>query len=145
MILQKRLGSIILKCSPKRIKFDSEKMTEIKAAITKEDVRSLIANHTITKKPIDVHSRVRARKRLDQRRKGRQKGAGSRKGKKTARLPRKKAWQNRIRRQRNLIKKLRTEGKLQKKAFRELYLKAKGGYFRSERHMKLYIEEHKLQ
>jgi hypothetical protein len=29
-----------------------------------------------------------------------------------------------------------------KLAYRELYLKSKGGYFRSRRHIKLYLDEH---
>ena len=39
---------------------------------------------------------------------------------------------------------LREKGHVTGPLFRELYLKAKGGYFRSKRHIKLYLEEHNL-
>ena len=51
MNLQKRLAANILKCSPKRIHFDPTKLTEIKEAITKADMRNLIKKAVITEKP----------------------------------------------------------------------------------------------
>ena len=51
---------------------------------------------------------------------------------------------NKIRSLRELLFQLRESGKLSNKDFRELYLKCKGGYFRSRRHLKLYIDEKEL-
>jgi len=144
MIIQKRLASQILKCSPKRIWIDPGSKDEIKEAITKIDIRSLIKKGLIKRKPVRSISRVRARKKAVQKRKGKQKGFGSRKGRKTARLPKKSEWMNRIRLQRLFLKRLRDKKIIDRGTYRELYLKSKGGFFRSKKHVKLYIDEHKL-
>ena len=85
-----------------------------------------------------------SRKTALQKRKGKRKGAGSKKGKKTARLSKKDAWTGRIRIQRRFLKELRDKGIITKNDYHSLYLKSKGGFFRSKRHIKLYIEERGL-
>ncbi|PIN72257.1 50S ribosomal protein L19e [Candidatus Woesearchaeota archaeon CG10_big_fil_rev_8_21_14_0_10_45_5] len=142
--VQKRIAANILKCSPKRVHFDTERLDEIKEAITKQDLRALISSGAIVKKSKSGVSRGRARKILIQKRKGRQRNAGSIKGKIGARLPQKKSWMNKVRLQRKFLKELKEKGIIDKKAFRTLYLKSKGGMFRSKRHLKLYIDEQGL-
>lgn len=142
--IQKKLASQILKCSKKRIWFDSSSLDEIKEAITKVDVRSLINKGTIKRKPMVGVSKSRARKRKEQRKKGRQKGHGSRKGKRTARLPKKRAWIGKIRIQRVFLKLLRKNKLIDVTTYRTLYKKCSGGFFRSKRHIKLYIDEYEL-
>ncbi len=141
---QKRLAAQVLKCSKKRIKFDEERLEDIKESITKADIRALVIDKAISKKKKKGISRVRARKRQEQRKKGKQKGHGSRKGKKTARAPKKKDWMNKIRLQRSVLKNFKDKGLIDNASFRDLYKKAKGGFFRSKRHIKIYLEEHKL-
>ncbi len=141
---QKRLASQILKCSPKRVKFDEDRLEDIKEAITKADIRALIIDKAISRKNKKGISRVRAKKRATQKRKGKQRGQGSRKGKKTARSPKKNEWMNRIRLQRLFLKELKEKELINKNTFRLLYNKAKGGFFRSKRHIKIYLEEHNL-
>ena len=141
---QKRLAAGILKCSTKKIRFDPENLDDIQEAITKADIKSLINQGIISAKKTGPVSRVRARKNLTQKRKGNRKGAGSRKGRKGAREGKKIIWVNKIRAQRSLLKKLRDHGMVNKKTYQNLYLKAKGGFFRNKRHIKLYMEEHKL-
>ena len=41
---QKRIAAQVLKCSPKKIVFDTEKLSEIKEAITKQDIKTLITD-----------------------------------------------------------------------------------------------------
>ena len=142
--IQKRLAAQILKCSEKRIVFDTEKLEEIKEAITKADIKSLIANKIIKEKPVKSTSRSRARKIIIQKRKGRRKGAGKRKGKVTSRVSKKDAWKAKIRTQRKLLKQLREKGIIDKKDYQMLYRKSKGGFFRNRRHIKMYAEEHNL-
>ena len=142
--LQKRLAADILKCSEKRVQFDTDRLEDIKEAITKLDIRSLISDNTIKKKPEKGISRVRARKTLVQKRKGKRKGYGSKKGRKTARLPKKTAWIKKIRIQRQFLKELRDKKLISNADYHSLYSKSKGGFFRSKRHIKLYIEEHGL-
>jgi len=141
---QKRLAATILKISPYRVWIDPEKLTEVKEAITKEDIRSLIKDKIIRKKPKVGVSRGRARKKAVQKKKGRRKGAGSRKGKTTARLPRKKSWINKIRAQRKLLQSLKEKEKISTKNYNIIRKRMKGGFFRSRRHLKLYLSNNKL-
>ena len=141
---QKRLAAQLLKCSEKRIKFNKEHLDDVKEAITKTDIKGLINDKVIKKIQAKGVSRVRARKRHEQRRKGRQKGHGKRKGKATARMPKKKVWMNLIRKQREFLKELKEKKKITTQTYRMLYMKSKGGFFRSKNHIKLYIDEHKL-
>jgi len=141
---QKRLAANILKCSEKKIYFIPENLDEIKEAITRADIKSLINQGIVSKTRENHLSRGRARKKLVQKRKGKQKGPGSRKGSKHARLSKKEDWVNRIRAQRDLLKKLRGRELITDKTYQDIYKKAKGGFFRNKRHIKLYLEEHKL-
>ena len=142
--VQKRLASTIFKCSPSKVWVDPKNMADIKEAITKIDIKSLIKKGLIKKKPETGVSRFRARKIKTQKKKGKQKGAGSKRGKRTARLSQKKAWMGKIRIQRVFLKELRDKEIIDTKTYRNLYLKSKGGFFRSKRHIKLYLEEHKI-
>lgn len=143
-MIQRRLAADILKCSPRRIKFDENSLDEIKQAITKVDVRSLIKQGVIRREPITGQSNARLKTRKKQEAKGRRRGAGSRKGRATARMPGKDAWMSRIRTQRDLIFRLREREVISDETFRMLYRRTKGGFFRSERHLKLYCEEQNL-
>ncbi len=142
--VQKRLAADVLKCSPKRVKFDTAKLEDVKEAITKADIRGLVSSKIVTRKPVKGVSRVRARIRKDQRKKGRQQGQGSRKGTKTARLPSKDAWIAKIRTQRKFIKALREKKLIDAKTFRMIYRKCKGGFFRNRSHIKIYMNDNKL-
>ncbi|MBS3156004.1 50S ribosomal protein L19e [Candidatus Woesearchaeota archaeon] len=142
--LQKKLASKILKVSKKKIKFDAESLSQIKEAITRSDVKSLIGKKIIDKKDTNEQSRARARIRILQKRKGRRKGRGTKKGTKNARLPGKTEWIRKIRVQREFLRSLR-EGKfIDSKTYKSLYMKAKGGFFRSRRHIKMFVEERNL-
>ncbi len=142
--LQKRLAATVLNCSTKRVVFDPARLEDIKEAITKTDIRLLVGEGAIVERPEKGVSRVRANKRKRQKRKGLRKGEGSRKGKATARRPKKQAWMDGIRAQRKFLKYLKTNNLLKPGAFKELYVKSKGGFFRSIKHIKLHIHEHDL-
>ena len=141
---KKSLVARILKAGKQRVWFNPAKLSDIKEAITKDDLKSLMQEGSITVKQKTGSSRSRARKKLLQKRKGRQKGIGSRKGKVTARSPRKREWIVKIRSQRNLIKELIDKEVISKSTYQELRKKSKGGFFRNKRHVKLYLTEHKL-
>ncbi len=140
--VQKRLAAQILKCSEKKIVFNPERLDEIKEAITKVDIRNLIKDGAIIRKPSIGVSRGRARINKIQRSKGGRRGHGSRKGTRTAREPGKIRWINHVRLQREFIKQLKTNKIMDNKIYRDLYMKIKGGFFRNKRHIKLYMEEH---
>ena|SRR3989344_2740002 len=141
---QRRIAAKLLKVGINRVRFDPEMLTEIKEAITKSDIRSLIKKGAIMAMHYHSQSRFRVRKKLEQKRKGRGKGQGSRRGKKTARLASKKVWMNKIRLQRSFLRNLKEKNLIDTKIYRDLMHKAKGGFFRSKRHIKLFIEEHNL-
>ena len=141
---KKRLAASILKVSPKKVKFVQEALGEIKKAITRADIRGLIAIKKIVRIRPPLQSSVRARKIAKQKSKGRQKGRGSKKGKKHSVLTKKSAWMTKIRTQRSFIKDLKEKELITVTNYRELYRRSKGGYFRNKRHIKLYIQEHKL-
>ncbi len=141
---QKRIAAQLLKIGRSRVWFDSNRLNEIKEAITKADVKALIRDLAIQAKPITGISRFRARKIKKQRLKGRRKGTGSRKGKASSRVPRKKSWITSIRAQRLLLKHLKDKGVITLQTYRSVYKKSKSGFFRSKRHVKLYLEENNL-
>ena len=60
--IQKRLAAQILKCGPGRVWFDSNNLDEIKESITKLDLKNLIRQGIIKRKPAVGVSKVRARK-----------------------------------------------------------------------------------
>ena len=70
--VQRRLAAHILKCGRNRIWLDPNKLDEIKEAITKTDIRSLINDGTISKKRLRSTSRFWARKKKKQKSHGKQ-------------------------------------------------------------------------
>ena len=141
MKLQKRIAADAMKCSKKRVKFDPDKLSEVKEAITKADIRILVKQGIIKEKPARGISQARVKKIKQQKRKGRQKNVGSRKGKFSARSNPKRVWMRSVRAQRRFLKELKDKDFLITGCFWELYRKSKGGFFRSIRHIKLFIKE----
>ena len=142
--VQKRLAADIMGCSKNRVVLDPERLADIKEAITKIDIKGLIKDKAISKKPIKSVSRARAKANRRQKRSGRRKGHGSRKGKSNARESEKTTWINKIRTQRELLKKMKDKEIITTEVYNTLYGKSKGGFFRSKKHLKLYIEERNL-
>lgn len=141
MKLQKRLAGQILKCGPKRIRFDTSKLEEIKSAITNFDVKKLIEKGAIIKIQKKGTSRAKAKEKLAQKQKGRRKGHGSRKGTKKTRVNEKESWINTVRLQRRYLSHLKRKKLINNIDWRIIYDKIRGGFFRSLGHLKLYIEE----
>ncbi len=138
---QKRIAAQILKVGKNRVYMNPERREDISSAITREDIRALINEGVISARPEQGSSRGRIKQKNLQKKKGRRKGHGSRKGTKKSRNPKKEEWINKIRTIRNELKKLRKEGKIEKKEYRELYRQSKGGLFQSKRHLKEYIKK----
>ena len=144
LTVQRRLAADVLNCSPKDVRFEESKLKEIKEAITRTDIRVLVAQGIIKKSTKSEASRGRARENHIQKVKGNRKGQGSRKGTKNARESTKELWMNKVRSQRELIRDLKERNKISNETFRDLYLKVKGGFFRNKRHIKLFIGEKEL-
>lgn len=144
LTLHRRIAAKVLKCSPKRVRFDPAQLEDAKEAITKSDVRILSGQGGVSSIEARGVSRVRARHQAKQRRKGLRKGAGNRKGTPNARSPAKRAWIRKVRTQRSFLQELKEKDVLVPGVFRGLYGKVKGNFFRSRRHIKLYIDENNL-
>ncbi|MCH7661953.1 MAG: 50S ribosomal protein L19e [Euryarchaeota archaeon] len=137
---QKRLAADVLDVGKNRVWFDPEAQGEIADAITRDEIRDLVAEGTIQSKEARNNSRGRARERQKKRAYGHRKGAGKRKGKAGARQNEKDQWKNQVRAQRRRLRELREEGEIDVTQYRELYNKSRGGEFRSVRYMMNYIE-----
>ncbi len=58
----------------------------------------------------------------------------------TARRPKKEAWIQTIRPLRATLRELRDEGKISRTVYREFYMKAKGGMFRSRNNLLMHLK-----
>lgn len=132
---QRRIASQILKCGVNRVYIDPNRAEDAVDAITRADVRTLIASGAVYARQKKGVSRGRAEHNIAQRRKGRQTGHGSRRGRKGARKPTKQRWMQAIRPIREKLKELRDEGKIDTRTYRRYYLQAKGGVFKSRPHL----------
>ncbi|MCK5264667.1 MAG: 50S ribosomal protein L19e [Candidatus Thorarchaeota archaeon] len=141
---QKRLAADVMNVGMSRVWLDPEFEDEVSLAITRDDIRRLIDEGVIQKKRAIGVSRGRARHILRQKRKGQRKGPGTKKGKATSKLSGKDRWMMKIRPMRKQLRKLRDEGKITPKVYRDLYLKAKGNAFRNTAHLRTYISERRL-
>jgi len=137
---QRKIAAALLDCGENRIWMDPTALEDIAGAVTKEDVRELIEQGLIKRKPEKGTSRARINRRKAQRRKGRRRGHGRRKGRKGARMSKKELWMRRIRPIRRRLKYLRDSGVIDRRTYRILYRKAKGGEFRSVAHLNSYLE-----
>ncbi|MFB6241930.1 MAG: 50S ribosomal protein L19e [Candidatus Nanosalina sp.] len=138
---QKRIAADIMDVGKDRVWIDPDDMEKVDEAITRQDIRNLIEGGTIQKKDEKGTSKGRARENKKQKSKGRQKGQGSRKGKKTARKDSKEEWMEKIRALRSELKEMKENDEISNKEYRELYNKAKGGFFRNKKHLNNYVEE----
>ena len=136
---QRRMAASLIKCGVNRVWMDQDRIDEIAKAVTKDDIRVLIKGKAIKSKQQKGISHGRKKYIAEQKRKGRRRNHGSRKGAKYARFPRKRRWILTIRPIRSYLKSLRDNKKINKNIYRMYYLKAKGGEFRSKKHLKSHL------
>jgi len=139
--LQRRLASSILGVGNKRIWMDPNEVNEIALANSRKAVKKLVKDSFIIKKKISMHSRQRARLRLEERKKGRHTGFGKRKGTREARMPTKILWIRRQRVLRRLLKKYRESKKIDKNLYHKLYLACKANQYKSKKNLADTIEK----
>ncbi|CAN1226221.1 60S ribosomal protein L19-2 [Linum grandiflorum] len=106
--LQKRLAASVMKCGKKKVWLDPNEVNEISMANSRQNIRRLVKDGFIIRKPTNIHSRSRARRMNEAKKKGRHSGYGKRKGTREARLPTKILWMRRMRVLRRLLRKYRS-------------------------------------
>ncbi len=141
---QRRLAAQILKVGQNRVWINPERIDDVEAAITREEVKRLIHEKIIVSLPEKGVSRSRAKVVRDKKRIGRRKGAGSRTGSARAKISKKEAWMSKIRCLRKNLRELKASRVITEHTYRKLYGMAGSGKFESVAEMERYLRANDL-
>lgn len=134
---QKRLAAAVLNVGMTAVKFDSSRLTEIKEAITTQDIAQLVKDGAITKRPVLGNKRRAGKYRDLRKKKGRRRGMG----KKKVRVGfRKEDYMDKIRGIRVLLLNQKNLGKISTKVYQKARRLAKSGEIKNKKDLLNYIK-----
>ncbi len=138
----KELAAEILKVGKSRIYMDPTNLKKVDEAMTKDDVRGLIAERIIKKRKVNFQSRGRSRVAILQKQKGRSRGKGKRRGTKNTRVDKKSNWIHKVRAQRAMLQELKktNPAAVEEKGYGNIYKRIKGNFFKGKNYLKEYVE-----
>ena len=137
---KKRLAARVTGVGVHRIRFDTDHLTDIADAITRENIRSLITANTIRIKSFTGTSKGRAHTKKAQKNK-RGTTQGSKKGSKGARVGKKTVYVAKVRALRRLLKIAKDRKDLTNPEFWALYKKVGGNTVRNKAHLRTLMDE----
>ncbi|RLI43125.1 50S ribosomal protein L19e [Candidatus Bathyarchaeota archaeon] len=141
---QRRLAAQILKIGQNRVWIDPERIDDVEAAITREEIRKLIHEGVIKPLPEKGVSRARAKVLHEKKKKGRRRGSGSKSGAAHAKISKKEVWMSKIRALRRRLRELKNKKIISENAYRKAYVMASSGRFRSIADMENHLKEQGL-
>jgi len=141
---QRRLAAEILKVGANRVRINPDRIEDVEAAITREEIRKLIHEGVIRAAPKKGVSRARARILHEKKKKGLRRGPGRRSGSARAEISKKKAWMSRIRALRKKLREWKVNRTITESSYRQLYSVAGSGTFASIGDMERYAKTHGL-
>lgn len=141
---QRRLAAQILKIGQNRVWIDPERIDDVEAAITREEIRKLVHEGVIQPLPEKGVSRARARVLHEKKKKGRRRGPGSATGSAHAKISRKESWMNKIRALRKRLRGLKEKKIITEDTYRKLYKMASSGRFESVADLERYLKAQEL-
>jgi len=141
---QRRLAAQILKIGQNRVWIDPERIDDVEAAITREEIRKLVHEGVIQPLPEKGVSRARARILHEKKKKGRRRGPGSMTGSAHAKISRKEAWMSKIRALRKRLRGLKEKKIITENTYRKLYKMASSGRFESVADLERYLKAQEL-
>lgn len=127
----KEIAAEILKVGKSKIWIDPSKIKDIEKASTRADIKRFINKGYIKTKQDFLRWKDKQKEKKEKKH--------VRKGGKYSIVPRKRRWINKIRAIRKLLKILKEKKVIDNKTYRKLYRMAKGGYFKSRRHVLMYL------
>jgi len=132
---QKRMAAQTLDCGLNRVRMNPNRLEDISEAVTRKDIRKLVASGAIFAKQRTGQSRARGLYNAAQKKKGRRHGPAHRRGGTNARFNTKLRWMMSIRPIRIRLRELRDGGTIDRTIYRKLYMQAKGGMFHNRSHL----------
>jgi len=136
---QRRLAAEILKVGEGRVWIDPNRIEDVEAAITREEIRTLVHEGVIHSLPKKGVSRARARVLQEKKRKGLRRGPGIKSGSARARVSKKQAWMKKVRPLRKKLRELKASRAITESVYRQLYNMAGSGVFESTADLERYI------